>query len=461
MSAGERLRPGDQVDDFLVWEPLHSGGQSTIYRVTGPSDDAPLLMKVPRLRVGDYHEGLIGFETESLILPQLSGTHVPRFVGAGDLRRVPYIVLEQIEGQSVSDWVAKSPLPPEEVAKIGAAIADAIHDLHRQDAVHCDLKPDNVMLRPGGEAVLIDFGFAWHKRFPDLLAEENVHAAGSTPYVSPEQLLGVRGDPRSDVYSLGVILYELATGELPFGIPATEGGVKQRLWMDPEPPLVLARVPPHLQEIILRCLEPEADRRYQSAAHVAFDLRNPGQVLLTARAFKSKQDGLFLQMRRWWRAKVQPMEPPAAVRRPLDDAKVLLVAVDTTHFDDERQPAIQRAARQMLSLSGEYRLVCASVIAGDATGPIDAQALELEHLVRLRNWTEPLGLPPEQLSLHVLVAAQPSGALVEFARRNHVDLIVLGAPRPGQQALGWWRSVASGVTANAHCSVHVVRVPEP
>ena len=90
-------------------------------------------------------------------------------------------------------------------------------------------------------------------------------------------------------------------------------------------------------------------------------------------------------------------------------------------------------------------------------GPAQSQ---IEHLVQLRNWTAPLGLPPQRLSLHVLVAPDPSGALVEFARRNNADLIVLGAPRPSEEALAWWRSVASGVTAKAHCSVHVVRVPE-
>jgi nucleotide-binding universal stress UspA family protein len=80
---------------------------------------------------------------------------------------------------------------------------------------------------------------------------------------------------------------------------------------------------------------------------------------------------------------------------------------------------------------------------------------------RLRNWTAPLALPDRRLSLHVLIAPDPPAALVDFARRNNADLIILGAPRPKQQAFAWWRSVASGVTANAHCTVHVVRVPEP
>src|SRR5262249_39475917 len=153
----------------------------------------------------------------------------------------------------------------------------------------CDLKPDNVLLRRNGEAVLLDFGLAWHARFPDLLAEEDRFEAGSAPYLSPEQLLGVRGDPRSDVFSLGVILYELATGELPFGMPVSRGGLRQRLWLPPDPPATLSpEVTPVLQEIILRCLESQAEKRYRSAAHVAFDLRHPAQVPLTERAFRTR-----------------------------------------------------------------------------------------------------------------------------------------------------------------------------
>ena len=132
--------------------------------------------------------------------------------------------------------------------------------------------------------MLLDFGLSWHGHYPDLLAEEMRLAVGSPPWIAPEQVVGVRGDPRSDVFAIGVMLYELATGELPFGDPQTRGGLRQRLWMDPPPPRALApETPPWLQEIILRCLEPEAAQRYASAAHLAFDLANPEQVQVGAR----------------------------------------------------------------------------------------------------------------------------------------------------------------------------------
>jgi nucleotide-binding universal stress UspA family protein len=259
----------------------------------------------------------------------------------------------------------------------------------------------------------------------------------------------------------------MATGKLPFGVPSTMAGLRDRLWMDPVPPRVRSReVPPWLQEIILRCLEPSAKDRYQSAAHLAFDLRHPEQIVLTARARKSDRAGFLAQVRRWWRAHGDLPELNAMPQAQVGTAPVIMVAVDTTHPDDPRQPALQRATARVLSLSPEFRLVCVSVVRG---GPLTepageregASGIHLDHLVLLRHWVEPLRLSARRLSLHVIESPRPEGALLDFARRNNVDLILIGAPSPTQHAMAWWRSVASGVTARAHCSVHVVRVPDP
>jgi eukaryotic-like serine/threonine-protein kinase len=289
------------------------------------------------------------------------------------------------------------------------------------------------------------------------MAQEQRFTAGSAPYLSPEQVRKRRGDPRSDLFALGAMMYELATGELPFGIPMTAAGTRDRLWRRPQPPRALAPdIPPWLQEIILRCLEPDADRRYQSAAHVAFDLRHPEQMPLTSRANRVKGAAMLDQALRWWRAREMGLGEPAA---PQTDAHVVMVAVDTMHPDDPRQPELQRATRQMLSIAGEYRLICVSVIPGGPGLNVGQSVVDAvrEHRIRLRHWVDPLKVPAERISLHVIEAADPAGALLEFANGNHVDLIVLGAPGPGDMKFAWWRSVASTVTANAECTVHVVR----
>jgi nucleotide-binding universal stress UspA family protein len=188
-------------------------------------------------------------------------------------------------------------------------------------------------------------------------------------------------------------------------------------------------------------------------------------VVLTNRAAATVGAGIGRQLKRWWRTirSSSLAEPSPAV--PADGAQVILVAVDTEHMEDDRHPALQRATRAIVSLSPDFRLMFVSAIRaaplGEGTRLEDtASGKHLEHRNRLRRWVEPLKLPPSHMSLHVMESDDPAGTLLEMARLNHVDLIVLGAPGRSDRALAWWRSAASTVTANAPCSVHVVRVPE-
>lgn len=190
MSA--QLSPGVEIDGFRVGDRLHAGAMGDIYHVTGRDSEFPMIMKVPRAALGDAGEGLINFEIESMVLPALSGKHVPRFVAEGDLTRSPYLVMERIEGESVERILSRGRVPAPEAARIGAGIADALYDLHRQAAIHLDLKPDNAILQSDGSIVLVDFGLAHHARYPDLLVEEQRRGAGSPPYLAPEQVLGDR-----------------------------------------------------------------------------------------------------------------------------------------------------------------------------------------------------------------------------------------------------------------------------
>ena len=146
-------------------------------------------------------------------------------------------------------------------------------------------------------------------------------------------------------------------------------------------------------------------------------------------------------------------------------APVILVAVDTEHPDDERHPALRRATQALVAMNAEFRLMFVSAIEAAPLGEGErledtASGKHLEHRNRLRMWVAPLKLPQSRTSLHVVESADPAETLLDLARANHVDLIVVGAPGPSDRALAWWRSVASTVTANAPCSVHVVRIPE-
>ena len=461
---GSRLQPGDEIGGYRVEDALHAGGNGYIYAVvpaSAPDPGIPLVMKVPGVGRGEPTIGIVSFEIEQLILPMLTGPHVPRYVASGD-GELPWLTMERIVGEGLAPIVERAPLPVADVAAIGAGLADALHAVHRQDVIHLDLKPENYMRRSRGEWVLLDFGFARHARFPDLLAEERHHNAGSAAYVSPEQVSGDRSDLRSDVFALGVLLYQLATGELPFGEPQTAQGWSDRLWRTPAPPRAIRPdIPPWLQEVILHALEVDASRRYASAAHVAFDLRHPESVALTARAHRVDAAGVIAQLGAWWRSRHRdgPSPRPPSTRTP-----VVLVAVDTEHPDDARLPALRDATRSILAVSDDFRLMFVSVIGaapigeGDDPEETDSGRM-LAHRQLLKHWVEPLRLPPSRQSLHVIAASEPAGTILELAEANHVDLIVLGAPDPESRALAWWRSAASTVSANALCSVHLVRVP--
>jgi nucleotide-binding universal stress UspA family protein len=456
---------GSEIDGYRIGGVLHAGGNGVVYRViatTAPDPGFPLVMKVPAIGPGQPPLALVAFETEVTIMRHLTGSYVPRFVAAGDLARTAYLVMEWIDGESVASIVERAPLAPDDVARVGAALADAVQSVHLQSVQHLDIKPENFILRPTGEAVLLDFGYARHALYPDLLAEEQHFAAGSAAYVSPEQVNGWRGDLRSDLFSLGALIYELAIGEPPFGDPATYAGWRDRLWRAPVPPRALRPdIQPWLQEVILHLLEVDAARRYATAAHLAFDLRHPEQVPVTERGMRVQPLGFVGQVARWWQSR---RASRATWASPRVRAQVILAGVDTEHPDDDRLPALQSAARQLIAATAEYRFICVAVIGaapvGEGAGSMDtASGRHREHAIRLRHWAEPLGLPPVRQALHVVESGDAAATLLEFARVNHVDVIVLGAPRPGERTLGWWRSTASRVAAQAHCSVYLARVP--
>ena len=273
--------PGLIVDGFRLEEIAHRGGMAALWRVSRPGTTTPLLMKVPRIGEGADPAAIVSFEMEQMILPRLTGLHVPKFIAAGDFAVQPYIVMEAIPGPTLLPRLTELPLPYAEVADIGVKIAQALDDLHRQHVVHLDVKPSNIMFRPTGEAVLLDFGLSHHERLPDLMQEEFRLPFGTAPYMSPEQLRGIRNDPRSDLFALGVLLYFFSTGVRPFGESETLRGMRRRLWRDPVPPRQLRPdYPPWLQEVVLRCLEIEPAWRYPTAAQLAFDLEpsKPGQA---------------------------------------------------------------------------------------------------------------------------------------------------------------------------------------
>ena len=280
------FQEGKVVDGFVIGKEVHRGGMASLFSATKEGVDVPILLKIPRVGRDQPVESLIGFETELTILRSLKSPYVPKFLGAGNMATRPYIAMERVEGRPLEDLIKEGKVfTIDEVVRIGADLAQAVQSLHSQDAIHLDIKPENILIDDKGKLTIIDFGLSHHARYPDLLAEEMRKGVGSAPYISPEQVAGIRTDSRSDIYSIGAIMYELLTGELPFGNPQTMSGLRRRMWAEPFPPRAIRReIPRWLQEVVLRCLEPRAADRYQSAARLRQVLRDPEGVTLTERA---------------------------------------------------------------------------------------------------------------------------------------------------------------------------------
>ena len=470
------LEPGAVLDGFTIEECIHSGAMAHIYRVhyTAPAADQgrhdpgfPLAMKIPRMTASDGGENIVSFEIENQIMQTLSGRHVPRFVATGDLSRVPYLVMEYVQGRTLEHWLQVDPAPTiDEIARLGAALSHAVHALHQQNVVHLDLKPANVLIRDDGSAVLLDFGLSCHAHYPDLLAEQLRKAVGSPIWMAPEQVVGMRGDPRSDVFAIGVMLYQLCTRALPFGAPQTTGGLRQRLWMDPVPPRKRnAGVPPWMQEIILRCLEPEAAQRYQSAALVAFDLSHPDQVRITQRGSNIKGTGFKTHFKRWIKAAGMHYQPSPLASRQIEEVPIVMVAIPHRDVSDATLYSLRMAVQRTLGTRPGAQLACITVIPPNmASTSLDHNSetsLQRRYLTQLRQWAQPLEHPGHQTSCHVLESGDVAQALLDYARGNQVSIIVMGAATHGLKTQRFVATVPIKVAMGAPCTVILVKQTLP
>lgn len=465
-----RLQVGMVVDGYQLEEKLHMGGMAALWRITDlqqrfvqPDGSSPaLIMKVPLMFSIDDPTAIVAFEVEQMIMPKLKGRHVPKYFGAGDFDTQPFIVMEQIGGVSLRARFDAAPLPIDEVVSIGIKVATAVQDLHRQHVIHLDLKPSNIMFRAEGDVVLIDYGLSRHDKLPDLLGEEFRLPMGTGPYIAPEQVLGIRNEPRSDQFSLGVLLYHLATGERPYGHPTSVAGLKKRLYRDPIPPRVHnSAIPDWLQEIILRCLEVDPAARFDTAAQLALMLQNPGQLRLTARAEKSGQDGLMSVLKRRFQAAGAEPFARHSVSEHLSQAPIIMVALHLSESNHELADDIRMITRRLLQTEPGARLACVTIRKTSRIGLDDAmvqngQNMHVKQLVELKHWARPLQVRNDKITFHVLEAHDPAAAIIDYAHNNSVDQIIIGS-RGSSTIRRYLGSVSAQVVAEAECTVTVVK----
>jgi len=265
------------------------------------------------------------------------------------------------------------------------------------------------------------------------------------------------------LFALGVILYFLATGHRPFGEPQRADNWRQRLWRDPVPPRGRnPAIPPWLQEIILRCLEVDPDARYATAAQLAFDLQHPDQVVLTQRASRLHRDGIFTVA---WRQLRMRRNPPLRQRRALTshlaNAPIVVAAIDLEPGHEALRHALALAVKRLLVTEPNARLACVNILkiarlTLDKMEDAEGRNPHLGRLIELKHWARGVPIAPERITYHVLESTDPAGQLVDYARHNRVDHIVIGA-RASSALRRYLGSVSARVVAEAPCTVTVVR----
>lgn len=273
------LHPGDRLDYYRIDGLVARSGMASIFRGTDTRNERTVAIKLPHPEMEADPVLFDRFNREEEIGKKLDHPGVVKVFGDED-RSQRYMVLEWVEGKLLRQILnEQKKLPSERAIRITLGLCNALDYIHSQGVVHRDLKPENIMVGPNDEVKLIDFGIAANAGSRRLTFAKLTEAMGTPDYISPEQVKGKRGDQRSDIYSLGIMFYEMLTGTVPFNGPNPFVIMNQRLLNDPIPPReVNPEVSPQLQEIIYRALERDPNKRYPNAHEFALDLEHPEKV---------------------------------------------------------------------------------------------------------------------------------------------------------------------------------------
>ncbi len=284
------LPPGARLGPYEIVAPLGAGGMGEVYKARDTRLNRAVAVKVLAAHLSESPQARQRFEREAKIVSQLSHPHVCALFDVGHQDGTDFLVMELLEGEALSERLARGPLPFADVLRYGVEIADALDKAHRAGIVHRDLKPGNVMLTKSG-VKLLDFGLAKALEAaaagPDISRAVTASAQadltqegavfGTLPYMAPEQIEGKAADARSDIFALGAVLYEMATGKRPFSGETRAALASAILSAEPKPiSATKPQTPAAFDKLVRTCLAKDPDRRWQSAHDVALQLQAIG-----------------------------------------------------------------------------------------------------------------------------------------------------------------------------------------
>lgn len=300
-NPGHELAVGSVLDDrFEITDVIAKSGMASLFKANDRKTGAAVAIKVPLLQIESDPAGFDRFRREEEIGLQLNHPYILKFIPVEKKSR-PYLVMEYLEGQTLSELLRSvKPLPEPDAVKIASRICEALDYMHKNGVIHRDLKPQNIMLCNDGSIRIMDFGIARAQGARRLTFVGFTPTMGTPDYMAPEQVRGSRGDERTDIYSLGAILYEMVTGEPPFGGDSAYVIMNARVTGDPVAPRKLnAKLTPVLEEIVLHAMERDPKRRFQSAAEMKRELDDYEIVQMTNRCSRLQAPQIWKSRFRW------------------------------------------------------------------------------------------------------------------------------------------------------------------
>jgi serine/threonine protein kinase len=276
-----RYAPGDRLDHYQIEELLGSGAYAESYKAIDTRDGRTVSLKVPDPNLFADPASFNRYRREAEVARRLEHPRVQGAVDAGETRSAPYLVLDYVDGRSLRTRMRDfdGPIPVEKAVDWGRQLAEGLAYLHGKGVVHRDLKPENILVTPDDRLVIGDFGTAQLAGARRLTWKHLSESLGTPDYMSPEQVQGDRGDARSDVYSWGVLLYELLTGQVPFEGDNWMAVMAGHLQGHPKPIRKLRPdVAPALEAVVMHAMRRHPEHRYPSAEALLADLEHLDQV---------------------------------------------------------------------------------------------------------------------------------------------------------------------------------------
>lgn len=421
------LSPGEHLDSFEIIENIHKGGMARLYKARDLFSGNIFVLKVPVDDIFNhpflyYHHQNEEWVGRYLNHPRLIKFHY-RF------RSTMYLISEYIDGYDLRELLAqKKRLDPEAACNLIDQIAEGVQHLHSISILHLDLKPENILITRKGNVKILDFGLAHHRNHPDLLARDFTAPHGTPYYIAPEQICGIRNEPRSDQYSLAIMLYELLTSHLPFERSKHLSKVRQRLSREPVPPRYYTpALHPSLQDVVLTALGRLPGDRFSSVRTFRRALKDYKYTAATSRGrLTTKPLSIYSLFQFPSCTPLLKNAPPAISTKKKTSRHVLGCVMDGEQADR----VVEYIKRDIIQHGGIATIL--SVIPDEYNLDLIKYTNEVagkSFASRVENYLATLRHYQIQATLRIKTGV-PHQVIIDTARELDADTVILGPPRP-------------------------------